>query len=436
MIISPYIYSEDEQQFIEGVGGNWDNNSGELNGLKDKIKMHLENITGSECYFCKIKVEEGITSIQLDHILFKSFYSNATFKPENLILSCGQCNTNKGEKEVLNDALRNINHSFNDYPLNSNDYTIIHPYIDNYYEHIHFPDGIFIEPVNNSLKGKETIRIYRLHRSALMESRIRKRREFLSDMMDDEIERNNKMDSELEKLIKDLSSERRKLKNLSNVVSSRFFNKSFDNLLKYENIFQVDQKLRDLTSSLFELMSEFDQINSLLRSLNKKTSIRNKIRIYLNSIGCNDLITGLINNSLRENLKHDINNDVIKFTKNTKKTSLEWLETINFSEEISSDLIEVFKNLDRLILIFKSINKMGLSEINIFDLSVSDIEDINENINELSKLSTNASQEYLNKNKCLLLMFEYVKFIEENNFLIKENLLLLIKNLSYIKNYS
>jgi hypothetical protein len=71
------------------------------------------------------------------------------FTPKNLCVACKDCNNEKSNKHVL------INRKRVRYPTRSNDFTVIHPHIDSYEDHIAIHLGTIYSPKTD--KGRKTI---------------------------------------------------------------------------------------------------------------------------------------------------------------------------------------------------------------------------------------------------------------------------------------
>ena len=83
----------------------------------------------------------------------------------NLCLSCKMCNTKKSIKTVYN-----LPHSqVVDFPTTSDGYKIIHPYLDQYSDHIEIVDDILYRGITS--KGRETIKLCVLNRYQLAATR-------------------------------------------------------------------------------------------------------------------------------------------------------------------------------------------------------------------------------------------------------------------------
>lgn len=126
--------------------------------VKTDIKGKLEAIQGKYCIYCGIH-EEHKGHLQREHILRKSAgqYPNFMFEPENLVLACGHCNKDlKGTKDFGSGQRTNYR---------KNSFKIIHPYLDDFKNHIRFfgtGHQVLVQKMPYSRKGKKTIEVFEL----------------------------------------------------------------------------------------------------------------------------------------------------------------------------------------------------------------------------------------------------------------------------------
>lgn len=141
------------------------------------LRSDLEGKQRKKCFFCKTHMSKDNMIEDMEHILYKNAYLQFTYEPKNLILACRACNFAKGTKDIginlnyLKDSIY-----VTDYPLTSHSYSIIHPYIDNYDNHIHVELNFIFVGLDE--KGDETIKAYKLYREKLI---IEKAEHFFSN---------------------------------------------------------------------------------------------------------------------------------------------------------------------------------------------------------------------------------------------------------------
>jgi hypothetical protein len=164
-------YSDDELTVIEGLkpleGGEWTGVIKETStvrrmdrdALKDSIKAKLIALHGRFCIYCGLHEDHCGSILQREHIAPKGteYYPSFMFEPENLALACYRCNVEfKGETDVG---------SGDKITYADNDFSIVHPYLDNFHDHIEL--GVrngqaLIRKKNDSDKGHATIKMFEL----------------------------------------------------------------------------------------------------------------------------------------------------------------------------------------------------------------------------------------------------------------------------------
>lgn len=111
------------------------------------IKQALESMSHTKCFYCERSLKDG--DEEVDHHIEVCVNKYLAFEWTNLYLSCSDCNKKISHNDIsIHDALD---------PLVDSDEEIKN--------HITFEDETIIE-VNNSIKGRNTIRKYRLDSKA------------------------------------------------------------------------------------------------------------------------------------------------------------------------------------------------------------------------------------------------------------------------------
>ncbi|HDX8341101.1 TPA: HNH endonuclease [Aeromonas dhakensis] len=134
-------------------GSYWDRDDDvDLKKLKKEIKNHYLKAQDYTCPYCRQRVSvKHNAAWDTEHIIPKSSHPELMFESINLCISCKDCNTEKGNKNVL------VNKDKKTLPESGTDYIIIHPHLDEYNEHIKVVDGNYFIPT--SLKGRRTIEV-------------------------------------------------------------------------------------------------------------------------------------------------------------------------------------------------------------------------------------------------------------------------------------
>lgn len=134
-------------------GDDWNNElDADLKNIKSTIKKHYIKIQNYRCPYCQQRIVIDNNSVwDAEHIIPKDSHPQFMFEPENLCVSCKDCNREKWNKQVL----RNKRVTF---AKKSEDYIFYHPHFDEYEEHIHIVDiANFYLPLTE--KGRKTIEI-------------------------------------------------------------------------------------------------------------------------------------------------------------------------------------------------------------------------------------------------------------------------------------
>ncbi|HDT6551090.1 TPA: HNH endonuclease [Serratia marcescens] len=113
-------------------GQIWDNNDDRsIVDIKKFIKDYYIQAQDYTCPYCKQRIEVNHNSSwDAEHIIPKSTHPKFMFEPLNLCVSCKDCNNEKRDKPVL------VNINRRTLPTNSEDYTFVHPHLDDYSQHI------------------------------------------------------------------------------------------------------------------------------------------------------------------------------------------------------------------------------------------------------------------------------------------------------------
>jgi len=154
-------FSKEQKEYIKSLslssGDIWKSTDDKMEDIKNEITKQLLKIQDSYCIYCGFTID-FYDFFEREHIALKSKYPEFMFEPLNLALACNTCNksTRKGRRNLL------IEPKNKNYKLNK--FKIIHPHLDNRDDHIMFStDGISLIAKNNSKKGKETIKIFKLN---------------------------------------------------------------------------------------------------------------------------------------------------------------------------------------------------------------------------------------------------------------------------------
>lgn len=143
-----YNYSLSEQSIIDTydmIDHNfWSQKVTELAPLRLNLRTHYLDEQNNRCCYCKmLKQEKHDSTWDVEHIVPKALFPPFLFEKLNLSLSCKECNDEKSNKPVFS----NTSYKYREYPTESDKYSIIHPHLDKYSEHMSIrmsPNGLIM----------------------------------------------------------------------------------------------------------------------------------------------------------------------------------------------------------------------------------------------------------------------------------------------------
>ncbi|KIP67338.1 HNH endonuclease [Vibrio harveyi] len=162
-MLTPISYTQDDKDLIarKKSENNFTHKSWsdeDLTPIKDSIKNHYHKIQKSICPYCKQQLNSTHGRYwDIEHIIPRSHVPNFMFEPQNLCMSCVECNSEKSDKKVTSSTAKTR------YPTNTLQFSIIHPHLDNYEEHLLVVEaGLFYYPLKP--KGRKTVEVCGLNR--------------------------------------------------------------------------------------------------------------------------------------------------------------------------------------------------------------------------------------------------------------------------------
>lgn len=145
------------EQSAAQSASDWADKSFDL--IKKVIKDHYLKVQNYTCCFCRQRtVVKHNRGWDTEHIISRSSNPKFMFYPQNLCVTCIDCNVEKSSKNVLVSTKK-----ITKFPARSSAYLIVHPHFDNYDDHIRVVvAGQLYEWITP--KGRETLHIYGLDR--------------------------------------------------------------------------------------------------------------------------------------------------------------------------------------------------------------------------------------------------------------------------------
>lgn len=168
-------YTKSQKKYLNKLkpysGGEWDISTARMKQIKSSINAQLNMFQAGHCAYCGLDYTV-ISGAEIEHIAPKGgkarpHHTKFTFTPYNLVLSCHYCNApgRKGVKETINGLAQNYHQC---------QFNIVHPYFDSPKDHYQWiVDGSKILISYKSLKGKNSIEMFKLDSTAHSEARAR-----------------------------------------------------------------------------------------------------------------------------------------------------------------------------------------------------------------------------------------------------------------------
>lgn len=164
-------FTDAENALIAGAwhSGVFDWNGAELKGLRSRIRAFYRSVLKDECCYCRKQfLDDHPLAVDIEHVLPKSKFHSFAISAVNLTVACKRCNMT-----IKRDRLDFL-HGFTidqvmEAAESSQTYEIIHPNLDDYYEHVSIRsvaiDAFTLRRyliVSDSEKGRRTVEFFDL----------------------------------------------------------------------------------------------------------------------------------------------------------------------------------------------------------------------------------------------------------------------------------
>jgi len=144
-------------------GAVWDDET--LKPVKRKIKLHYRDTGGEQCCYCRRDMTDEFNMvIDIEHVLPKSAFRDFMFELFNLNISCKRCNM-RIKKERVDFLVDEA--TIRALARQADQYLMIHPNLDNYFDHIDYLVNIrnakkMVKYLQKSDKGRFTYTFFEL----------------------------------------------------------------------------------------------------------------------------------------------------------------------------------------------------------------------------------------------------------------------------------
>ncbi|WP_338010710.1 recombination protein NinG [Comamonas thiooxydans] len=155
--LSQDLHSEIKKLALE-KSLHWSTSAGDyVNAIvkfRNEVKEHYYVQQRRRCCYCSTELLDHKITFDAEHILDKADYPEYMFDEANIAVACKLCNQKKSNKAISTSGRR-----FSELSKKSSDYSIVHPHLDEWNEHLDFDQVDRIVALPNSQKGKNTIAI-------------------------------------------------------------------------------------------------------------------------------------------------------------------------------------------------------------------------------------------------------------------------------------
>lgn len=143
--MKPIVYSAESQAVVDAfeklasnqqTSAYWGDDA--VDSVRTEIKDHYISEQKLHCVYCNRQIATTNKALwDAEHIICRDIVPSFMFMPQNLAVSCRDCNISKGKKEVRKTKRKS-------FPNESKHYLIAHPHFDNYSDHIRWIGDICV----------------------------------------------------------------------------------------------------------------------------------------------------------------------------------------------------------------------------------------------------------------------------------------------------
>lgn len=132
-----------------------------------ETKLYFVGKQKTKCAYCRTTINIKGSGNAIEHITARDNKPNWMFVLHNLVVSCDNCNSSKGTKEMLRTGYNTYGNLPANCPDDSNSYYIFNPHRDKWSDHFKIEDGYFLKPIPNT-KGPFTYKELGMNRDLVL----------------------------------------------------------------------------------------------------------------------------------------------------------------------------------------------------------------------------------------------------------------------------
>ena len=145
------------------IVGKEDWSLGFCKGFKELYKIQTSRKQKRKCMYCRITINIDGSGNAIEHITPRELKPYWMFVVRNLGIACDNCNSSKGDKNILRLPETNYGNPSNHCPNNSAEYLIFNPHFDKWSDHFDIEDDCFLK-ARPDTKGPATYKYCNMHR--------------------------------------------------------------------------------------------------------------------------------------------------------------------------------------------------------------------------------------------------------------------------------
>jgi len=127
----------------------------QVGNFRSQVKKFFRDAQNGHCCYCSVEIDKNARLYDLEHVINSSKREDLMFELENLASSCPQCNVAKLDTQITTKKTRRGSRL----PLESSQYLLVHPHLDEWDAHFSFDKFGRIIPSSTSEKGKFTFNL-------------------------------------------------------------------------------------------------------------------------------------------------------------------------------------------------------------------------------------------------------------------------------------
>lgn len=145
----------------------WGSSKSYMSDFYKETKTYYAGKQRTRCAYCRTTINIKGSGNAIEHITARDNKPNWMFVLHNLVVSCDNCNSSKGTKDVLVKGHNTFGNLPANCPDDSESYYLFNPHRDKWSDHFEIEDGYFLKPKPNT-KGPFTYKELGMNRDLIV----------------------------------------------------------------------------------------------------------------------------------------------------------------------------------------------------------------------------------------------------------------------------